>query len=46
VPRAAAPLRRLTIAHATPGGAALADLDQTLEAAGAAGAMLAVKLLD
>ncbi|KAG2448168.1 hypothetical protein HYH02_006753 [Chlamydomonas schloesseri] len=38
--------RSVTISHATPGGAALTDQDQSLEAAGVAGAMLAVKLMD
>ncbi|KXZ56917.1 hypothetical protein GPECTOR_1g827 [Gonium pectorale] len=45
VPEAAAG-KGLVISHAMPGGAVLSDQEQTLAAAGVAGAMLAVKLAD
>ncbi|KAG2487936.1 hypothetical protein HYH03_013515 [Edaphochlamys debaryana] len=38
--------KSVAISHATPGGAALSDRGQSLEAAGVAGAMLAVKLVE
>ncbi|GLC38061.1 hypothetical protein PLESTM_000679800 [Pleodorina starrii] len=45
VPEAAAG-RSLVISHAMPGGQALTDPEQSLGAAGVAGAMLAIKLAD
>ncbi|GIL42641.1 hypothetical protein Vafri_589 [Volvox africanus] len=38
--------RSLVISHAGPGGRVLTDLQQSLDAAGVAGAMLAIKLAD
>ncbi|GLI69181.1 hypothetical protein VaNZ11_013750 [Volvox africanus] len=45
VPEAAAG-RSLVISHAAPGGQVLTDPEQSLDAAGVAGAMLAIKLAD